>query len=65
MLPRSYQDAVEVLDDAVRPMRAHHICAALGLPVDESKVEGFSLCFNLCLDRFWLLVADKRARARS
>lgn len=41
VLPGSYQDIVEVLVDAVHPMRAHHLCAALGLSTDKSKVEGF------------------------
>ena len=39
-LPRSYQDILEVLEDAVHPMRAHHLCAALGLSTDKTKVEG-------------------------
>lgn len=41
VLPGSYRDIVEVLQDAVHPMRAHHLCAALGLSTDKSKVEGF------------------------
>ena len=40
-LPGSYRDIVEVLQGAVHPMRAHHLCAALGLSTDRSKVEGF------------------------
>lgn len=41
VLPGSYRDIVEVLQDAVHPMRAHDLCAALGLSTDKSKVEGF------------------------
>ncbi|MFD9484130.1 hypothetical protein ACFWBX_09010 [Streptomyces sp. NPDC059991] len=40
VLPSSYRDIVEVLGDAVHPMRAHHLCAALGLSTDKNKVEG-------------------------
>ncbi|MFC7260541.1 hypothetical protein [Streptomyces lutosisoli] len=36
VLPGSYRDIVEVLQDAVHPMRAHHLCAALGLSTDKS-----------------------------
>ena len=31
VLPSSYRDIVEVLGDAVHPMPAHQLCAALGL----------------------------------
>ncbi|MZG19628.1 hypothetical protein GTY44_40175 [Streptomyces sp. SID5914] len=41
VLPRSYRDVVEVMQDAVHPMRAPHLCAALRLPTDKNKVEGF------------------------
>lgn len=42
VLPQSYRDVVEVLADAVYPMRAHHLCAALRLSTDKSRVESFS-----------------------
>ncbi|WP_405539295.1 hypothetical protein OG787_45325 [Streptomyces sp. NBC_00075] len=38
VLPGSYRDIVEVPQDAVHPMRAHHLRAALGLSTDKSKV---------------------------
>ena len=41
VLPGPYREIVEVLQDAVHPMRAHHLCAALGLSTDKSKVGGF------------------------
>lgn len=37
VLPRAYQDIVEGLADAVHPMRAHQLCAVLGLSTDKSK----------------------------
>ncbi|UUU37454.1 hypothetical protein JIX56_47115 [Streptomyces sp. CA-210063] len=49
VLPRSYRDVVEVLQDAVHPMRAHHLCAALGLSTDKNKVEGFRSKLSLTL----------------
>lgn len=58
VLPRSYQDIVEVLADAVHPMRAHHICAALGLSTDKSKVEGFRSRLKRLVDRGWLTEAE-------
>jgi hypothetical protein len=58
VLPRSYQDIVEVLADAVRPMRAHHICAALGLSTDKSKVEGFRSKLKRLVERGWLTEAE-------
>ncbi|WNZ06403.1 hypothetical protein [Streptomyces sp. 11x1] len=54
VLPRSYRDVVEVLQDAVRPMRAHHLCAALGLSTDKNKVEGFRSKLKRLVERGWL-----------
>lgn len=34
-MPQPYRDIVKLLTDAVRPMRAKHIAAALGPPPDE------------------------------
>ncbi|MEU6393647.1 hypothetical protein [Streptomyces sp. NPDC046939] len=53
-LPPVYQDIVEVLADAVHPMRAHHLRAALGLSTDKSKVEGF----RSNVERGWLTEAE-------
>jgi hypothetical protein len=54
VLPGSYRDIVEVLQDAVHPMRAHHLCAALGLSTDKSKVEGFRAKLKRLVERGWL-----------
>ncbi|WP_345006516.1 hypothetical protein [Streptosporangium album] len=40
VLPRAYQDVLEVLVDAGGAMRAKKIVAAVGLPVQAAKVEG-------------------------
>ncbi|MFI1106146.1 hypothetical protein [Streptomyces melanogenes] len=55
VLPSAYRDIVEVLGDAVHPMRAHHICAALGLSTDKSKVEGFRSKLKRLVERGWLV----------
>ncbi|MFI6663301.1 hypothetical protein ACIBL8_48505, partial [Streptomyces sp. NPDC050523] len=55
VLPDSYRDIVEVLQDAVHPMRAHHLCAALGLSTDKSKVEGFRAKLKRLVERGWLV----------
>ncbi|MES5824658.1 hypothetical protein [Streptomyces sp. RG80] len=54
VLPDAYRDIVEVLQDAVHPMRAHHLCAALGLSTDKSKVEGFRSKLKRLVERGWL-----------
>lgn len=55
VLPDAYRDIVEVLQDAVHPMRAHHLCAALGLSTDKSKVEGFRSKLKRLVERGWLM----------
>jgi hypothetical protein len=54
VLPDAYQDIVEVLQDAVHPMRAHQLCAVLGLSTDKSKVEGFRSKLKRLVERDWL-----------
>ncbi|MFD9637460.1 hypothetical protein [Streptomyces violascens] len=54
VLPSSYRDIVEVLADAVHPMRAHHLCAALGLSTDKNKVEGFRSKLKRLVERDWI-----------
>ena len=51
VLPGSYRDIVEVLQDT----RAHHICAALGLSTDKSNVEGFRSKLKRLAGRGWLV----------
>ncbi|MEU3620747.1 hypothetical protein ABZ725_52240 [Streptomyces sp. NPDC006872] len=58
VLPRSYQDIVEDLAGAVRPMRAHHLCAALGPSTDKSKVEGFRSKLKRLVEQGWLTEAE-------
>ncbi|WP_336216807.1 hypothetical protein [Nonomuraea sp. LPB2021202275-12-8] len=40
MLPRAYRDAVEIMADAGRAMRAGQIAVAMGLPDEAAKREG-------------------------
>ncbi|MEV0641302.1 hypothetical protein AB0I77_41545 [Streptomyces sp. NPDC050619] len=54
VLPSSYRDIVEVLGDAVRPMRAHQLCAALGLSTDKNKVEGLRSKLKRLVERDWI-----------
>ncbi|MER6423843.1 hypothetical protein [Streptomyces sp. NPDC001137] len=49
-----YRDIVEVIQDAVHPMQAHHLCAALGLSTDKSKAEGFRSKLKRLVERGWL-----------
>ncbi|GHE15954.1 hypothetical protein [Streptomyces alanosinicus] len=62
VLPRSYQDIVEVLTDSVHPMRAHHLCAALGLSTDKSKVEGFRSKLKRLVERGWITGGARAVR---
>ncbi|MER8003947.1 hypothetical protein [Streptomyces sp. NPDC095613] len=64
VLPRAYRDVVEVLQDAVHPMRAHHLCAALGLSTDKNKVEGFRSKLKRLVERGWLAERTSRACSR-
>ncbi len=54
VLPRAYQDIVEVLADAVHPMRAHQLCSVLGLSTGKSKVEGFRSKLKRLSGRGWI-----------
>ncbi|MFE2971415.1 hypothetical protein ACFXKC_49105 [Streptomyces sp. NPDC059340] len=54
VLPSSYRDIVEILGDAVHPMRAHQLCAALGLSTDKNKVEGFRSKLKRLVERDWI-----------
>jgi hypothetical protein len=40
VLPRAYQDLLEVAEDAGRPRRAAEFAAATGLSTEKAKVEG-------------------------
>ncbi|WP_327350358.1 helix-turn-helix transcriptional regulator [Streptomyces sp. NBC_01304] len=54
VLPPSYRDIVEILGDAVHPMRAHQLCSVLGLSTDKSKVEGFRSKLKRLAERDWI-----------
>ncbi|WP_331744261.1 hypothetical protein OG762_49560 (plasmid) [Streptomyces sp. NBC_01136] len=54
VLPRAYQDIVEVLVDAGQPLRAAQVAAAAGLSTDKSKVEGLRSKLKRLVERGWL-----------
>jgi len=54
VLPRSYQDLLEVAADAGRPLRAGEFAAAAGLGTDRAKVEGLRSKLKLLAARGWL-----------
>jgi hypothetical protein len=54
VLPRAYQDVLEVLVDSGGAMRAGQIVAALGLPVGAAKVEGTRSKLKRMVERGWL-----------
>ncbi|WP_344966975.1 hypothetical protein [Streptosporangium fragile] len=54
VLPRAYQDVLEVLTDAGSGMRAGKIVAALGLPGEAAKVEGLRSKLKRLVERGWL-----------
>jgi hypothetical protein len=54
VLPRSYQDLLEVAADAGRPLRAGEFAAAAGLGTGKAKVEGVRSKLKLLAARGWL-----------
>jgi hypothetical protein len=54
VLPQSYQDLVEVAEDAGRPLRAAEFAVAAGLSTDKAKVEGLRSKLKLLAARGWL-----------
>jgi hypothetical protein len=54
VLPRAYQDLVEVAGDAGRPLRAGEFAAAAGLSTEKAKVEGLRSKLKLLQARGWL-----------
>ncbi len=54
VLPRAYQDLLEVAEDAGRPLRAAEFAAATGLATDKAKVEGLRSKLKLLAARGWL-----------
>lgn len=58
VLPRAYQDLLEVAADAGRALRAGEFAAAAGLPTAKAKVEGLRSKLRLLAERGWLAPAD-------
>ena len=56
MLPRAYQDLLDVAADAGRPLRAAEFAVAAGLATDKAKVEGLRSKLKLLAARGWLAV---------
>ena len=54
VLPRAYQDLLEVAADAGRPLRAGEFAAAAGLATDKAQVEGLRSKLKLLASRGWL-----------
>jgi hypothetical protein len=54
VLPQSYQDLVEVAEDAGRPLRAAEFAVATGLSTEKAKVEGLRSKLKLLAARGWL-----------
>jgi len=54
VLPRSYQDLLEVAADAGHPLRAGEFAAAAGLGTGKAKVEGVRSKLKLLAARGWL-----------
>jgi hypothetical protein len=54
VLPSSYQDLLEVLADAGRPLRAVNIAAAAGLSTDKPKIGGLRSKLKRLTERGWL-----------
>ena len=54
VLPPSYQDLLEVLADAGRPLRAGRIAAAAGLSTGKSQIEGVRSKLKRLTERGWL-----------
>ena len=57
VLPRAYQDLLEVAADAGRPLRAGEFAAAAGLSTEKAKVEGLRSKLRLLAARGWLAPA--------
>ena len=53
MLPRAYRDAVEIMADAGRAMRAGQIAVAMGLPDEAAKREGLRSKLKRLVERGW------------
>ncbi|HEY6787678.1 MAG TPA: hypothetical protein VI365_10235 [Trebonia sp.] len=57
VLPRAYQDLLEVAGDAGRPLRAAEFAVATGQSTAKAKVEGLRSKLKLLAARGWLAAA--------
>lgn len=57
MLPRSYQDLLEIASDAGRPLKAGQFAAAAGLDTGRAKVEALRSKVKRLAVRGWLAEA--------
>ncbi|MDP4510274.1 hypothetical protein [Nonomuraea turcica] len=53
VLPRAYRDAVEIMVDAGRGLRAGQIAVAMGLPDEAAKREGLRSKLKRLVERGW------------
>ncbi|WP_336207051.1 hypothetical protein [Nonomuraea sp. LPB2021202275-12-8] len=53
VLPRAYRDAVEIMADAGRAIRAGQIAVAMGLPDEAAKREGLRSKLKRLVERGW------------
>jgi len=53
VLPQAYRDAVEIMADAGRAMRAGQILTAMGLPDEAAKREGLRSKLKRLVERGW------------
>ncbi|MCX4799508.1 MULTISPECIES: hypothetical protein [unclassified Streptomyces] len=54
VLPRAYQDILDVVRDAPGPVRAKQIAPRIGLPAETSKIEGVRSKLKRLVERGWL-----------
>ncbi|GAB2488272.1 hypothetical protein GCM10027187_64410 [Streptosporangium sandarakinum] len=53
VLPRAYRDAVEIMADAGRAIRAGQIAVAMGMPDEAAKREGLRSKLKRLVERGW------------
>ncbi|MGW0200820.1 hypothetical protein [Nonomuraea sp. NPDC003201] len=53
VLPRAYRDAIKIMVDAGRALRAGQIAVAMGLPDEAAKREGLRSRLKRLVERGW------------
>lgn len=61
VLPRAYRDAVEIMADAGRAIRAGQIAVAMGMPDEAAKREGLRSKLKRLVERGWRPGRNRRA----